>query len=82
MKMTLQHISILKNAIRPLNTPERVKKYLCGNFKNSDKVRDLNMRYRWDLLHASGVKIDQLYTYLDDTHIDSALRHLVADITK
>jgi len=35
-------------------------------------------RYRWDLLHASNVVTGHLYRYLDDSHIDSALRRIIA----
>ena len=36
-------------------------------------------RYRWDLTYASGLTkwiCDTLYPYLNDTHIDTALRHI------
>ena len=44
------------------------------------------MRKRWDALHAASVNgesvsrwlLDELYPYLDDTHIDSALRRIFA----
>ena len=44
-----------------------------------------DMRYRWDCLYASGLKIGDgagmpgdlnLYAYCDDTHIDTALRRI------
>ncbi len=48
------------------------------------------MRWRWDLLHASPIRITNtcvyaigdlpLYDYLDDTHIDTALRRITAGI--
>lgn len=47
-----------------------------------------HMRYRWDLLYASGLKIGDgvgttgdlnLYAYMNDTHIDTALRAIVGD---
>jgi hypothetical protein len=33
-----------------------------------------DMRYRWDLLHFSGYNVRPLYQYLNDDHIDTALR--------
>lgn len=33
-----------------------------------------DMRYRWDLLHASKYPTKHLYEYLTDSHIDSALK--------
>ncbi|HBG47609.1 MAG TPA: hypothetical protein DDW94_11575 [Deltaproteobacteria bacterium] len=44
------------------------------------------MRYRWDLLWKAGLRIGcsigtpgdlNLYDYMNDEHIDSALRHIV-----
>jgi hypothetical protein len=46
----------------------------------------VNKRYRWDLLYASRIKIGDgigsrgdidLYAYMDDSHIDTALRSIV-----
>ena len=36
-------------------------------------------RYRWDMLHASGFPTGPLYRYLDDSHIDTALRAIMSD---
>jgi len=33
-------------------------------------------RFRWDALHASGFDTRALYDYLDDDHIDTALRRI------
>lgn len=47
-----------------------------------------HLRYRWDLLYASKLKIGDgagtkgelnLYAYMNDTHIDTALRAIVGD---
>ena len=42
--------------------------------------KDHGMRFRWDLLHASGFDTCSLYHYANDTHIDTALRRIVADL--
>jgi len=39
-------------------------------------------RWRWDMVYRSGSinwLVEVLYKYLDDTHIDSALRRIVRD---
>jgi len=36
-----------------------------------------HMRYRWDILHASRFDTRQLYSYLNDDHIDTALRSIL-----
>jgi len=49
------------------------------------KVRDPEMRFRWDLLWASKIKIGDarnpgdvnLYAYMNDAQIDTALKHYV-----
>ena len=46
------------------------------------KAKDVEMRLRWDLLHAAKIDdfiIDTLYPYLNDTHIDTALRKIMVD---
>lgn len=50
--------------------------------------KDIEKRFRWDLLHASGVKIGDgigiqgdinLYSYMHDEHIDTALKVYVSE---
>lgn len=43
----------------------------------------ITMRIRWDALYAAGLSqwiSDNLYSYMDDTHIDTALRNIVKEI--
>lgn len=73
-------LDVLEAAIKPLDTAERRERYRKGDFPNADKVKDLDKRYRWDLLWASGDRY-----FLDfaraldatDNHIDTALRRVV-----
>lgn len=48
-----------------------------------DKARDTDMRYRWDMLYATGQPgrdlMTRLYDYLNDSHIDTALRALTQE---
>lgn len=37
-------------------------------------------RHRWDLLWASGYSVVPLYAYLNDDHIDTALRSIVREL--
>ena len=49
------------------------------------KAKDVEMRLRWDLLHAAkinGFIISTLYPYLNDSHIDTALRKIMVDFNK
>ena len=34
-------------------------------------------RYRWDIFHQSKFDCHEIYEYLNDSHIDSALKHIV-----
>ena len=38
-------------------------------------------RYLWDALRVSGYDVCGLYTYLNDTHIDTALRSILRELT-
>lgn len=85
MKIKKEHYEHMENAIK-----ETIKKhggmaflisqYETGQFVNAEKTKDLSKRFRWDLFHAAGLTkyaCDVLYNYMDDTHIDTALRAIV-----
>ena len=42
----------------------------------------LDMRYRWDLASAAGCTelMCQMYSYLNDSHIDTALKQIVPEL--
>ena len=50
-------------------------KYLASGFSP--------MRFRWDLFNAAATKpfdlVKRIYSYADDDHIDTALRHIIAN---
>jgi hypothetical protein len=72
VKITNEHFSTMATMVAPLDTPEKRAQYRAQNL--TDK------RYRWDLAYAAGCTrfiCDALYAYLDDTHIDTALRAIV-----
>lgn len=83
MKILPEHLNILTNLIKPLDTPERRERYKQGDFPRADRVKDLNKRYRWDLYWDATVGDthrslrDALWDYMDDTHHDTALRNIV-----
>ena len=74
-------------AIKPLDTPERRAAYADGDFPRADRVKDLNLRYRWDLYWASKInnsnEMREAYTPRDginDAHLDTALRSIVPNL--
>lgn len=88
MKIKPEHLDVLKSAIAPLDTEQMREIYRRGDFPNADKVKDLAMRYRWDLFYLSKIKIGDgvgmsglpLYGYMNDSHIDTALKSFIPDI--
>ncbi|WP_237714725.1 hypothetical protein [Mycobacteroides abscessus] len=80
MKMTSAHRDQLRTAIEPLDIAERRDRYRAGQFPRADQVRDLNMRYRWDLLNEvsrRGWQRPWAYGDYGDAHIDTALRSII-----
>jgi hypothetical protein len=82
MKMKPEHFARLEALVKPLDTWWRRNKYSKLDFPYADKCKDLNRRYRWDLLwsveHGTRTQLfDELYEYLNDTHIDTALKNIV-----
>ncbi len=77
MKMQSEHYEQLEQAVQRVQSDKptiTVQSYL---------VRGLTaLRFRWDLLYATVDKgyvdfdFDALYDYLDDSHIDTALRRI------
>ncbi|CPT94440.1 Uncharacterised protein [Mycobacteroides abscessus] len=79
MKMTSAHCDQLRTAIEPLDTAERRQRYRTGEFPRSDRVADLNMRYRWDLYWEARNAGCRPWAYgeYNTDHIDTALRRIV-----
>lgn len=75
MKMLPEHVQVLRAAIQPLDTEVRRELYRAHPLSD--------MRYRWDLFWVASRNFPErfvnetLYAYLDDTHIDTALRTIV-----
>ena len=83
MKIKPEHLARLKELVEPLDTPQRRIQYLKGDFANADKVKDLNKRYRWDLFWLADGKattVKEMYVYMNDDHIDTALKSIVKDL--
>lgn len=75
LKIKSEDLKKLKELVTPLDTPERRKEYVDKGL--SDK------RYRWDLTYTKACTefiCQVLYKYLDDNHIDSALRSIITPI--
>lgn len=79
MKMTPEHYQALRSRIVPIDTPENRKPYQTQSLKSPGVIRDFHKAYRWNLFNRSRSfeMLDELYKYLNDDHIDTALRAIV-----
>jgi len=70
MKIKPQHLEYMRAAIEP-----KMREYPRHAYRQlSDE------RYRWDLFYVAGLAAyacSTLYSYLNDAHIDTALRHIM-----
>lgn len=89
MKILPNHLNTLKAHLQPLDTEALRNSYRNKQFPNADLVKDLDRRYRWDLLYFSKLKIGDgvgikgdldLYAYMNDTHIDTALKSFIPNL--
>ena len=75
-KITDIDVNKMGDAIHPLDTETVRDAYRRGDFPRAEMVKDLDRRYRWDLLWAAGgwriIPND-----VTDAHIDTALRKIV-----
>ena len=81
LKIPASTMTYLEAAIRPLDVESTREAYRSGQFPNHDRCKDVDKRYRWDLLYAAigSAGVCALYDAhaVNDTHIDSALRRIV-----
>ena len=86
MKIIDRHYEMLTLAIARhlIRKPYLPVKYATRHFPRADKVKDLDKRFRWDLFYNSTTTVFRfdLYEYLDDSHIDTALRRIVKPLKR
>lgn len=83
MKMTDEHYRQLTKLLDDANTPSQVEN-LRAEAEADPRTRDVGKRLRWDLLWSVPGKdrkgwFDEVYSYCDDTHIDTALRRYMKE---
>ena len=77
MKMTKEHYQHIKTAI------EAIPRELALEHKSKELGKDKAMRFRWDMFIAaklSAFASDELYQYLNDDHIDTALKSVIKEL--
>jgi hypothetical protein len=86
MKIKTEHYEAIKTAFQKLGavTISGYRDWLLSPH-NPRPAKDVEKRLRWDFLYTtpgSQWVSDNLYPYLDDTHIDTALKSIVAEIER
>ena len=82
MKIAKPHYNVLREEIAKLNRSEIKCHYVT--LSTDLRVKNIDKRLRWDLTRAAGLTpyiCSELYPYLDDTHIDTALRSIVKELS-
>jgi hypothetical protein len=72
MKMTKAHFAHLQQGLRPYDTDFHRDRYKAAGLSTT--------RYQWDMLCHAGLMgwlCNTLYTYLEDSHIQTALNKIV-----
>lgn len=78
MKMKPEHFQKIENAIEAVIDPERIDAHIAY-LRTDPRVKDLKTRLRWDVFSyaiSPAFICQDLYPYLNDDHIDSALRKI------
>jgi hypothetical protein len=89
MKIKPEHLNELKSMIWSFGDQyvskhgsDALREYYTNVIGKDPRVKDVNKRLMWDLVKGAGATkylCDVLYQYLDDTHIDTALRALTPE---
>ena len=80
MKIKAHHYNALKEAIAKLNKDD-IKEHRLNLPFHVRPPKDIELRLRWDCLYASKAMDElPLYHYLNDNHIDTALRSIFKEL--
>jgi hypothetical protein len=77
MKMKHEHYNYIRESFEK---SAQWSPLIRESIANENKAKDHAKRLRWDMLYTvigSRWICDNLYSYLDDSHIDSALRSIM-----
>lgn len=86
MKMKPEHYAIIRDSIQSLIPLEWVQRH-WEMLVPDQRVKDIAKRVRWDCywyartrIERKGVTPEKLYAYLDDGHLDTALRAIMKEL--
>lgn len=81
MKIKPEHYETIKDGISKVKFKDLEKR--VQEARADSRVKDFNMRMRWDLFHMAQLTkfaCDTLYGYCNDDHIDTALRQICREL--
>ena len=81
MKIKAEHYEHMKQAISKVD--KEIAASHKASLKDDPRVKDIDKRFRWDLLYAAKLSIwmcDNLYSYMNDDHVDTALKNIVKEL--
>lgn len=80
MKIKAEHFNHIKAALVPMAHDIAAKRRFLVS---EGKAKDVDKRLRWDMMYDANLTkwvCDNLYSYMDDSHIDTALRSIVKEL--
>ena len=81
MKIKLEHDNHMKERMAKIADKMPAHR---ARLQDDQRIKDMDMRIRWDWLWGTGLSSwvsVTLYPYLNNTHIDMALKSIVKEIT-
>jgi hypothetical protein len=87
MKIKSEHLEHMRSKINLFlrDNPYIIEKYEKGEFTRSDKIKDLQKRFCFDMAFISGLTTficEELYSYVNNDHIYTALKLICPKINK
>lgn len=85
MKIKKEHYSHIKTEIEKVISIKGAEAVTAHkeSLKTDSRVKNLDMRFRWDLFNAACLTrftCDNVYSYANDDHIDTALRNIAKEL--
>ncbi len=83
MKMSDSDFNYLKSAMMEIKDkiPSHIE--FLNKLENKNKIKDFDTRLRWDWFNSAICGrtsfLNKLYDYLDDSHIETALKQILID---
>lgn len=80
MKMSSQHVEAMRELISPLDTEANRERYRNGDYPKSELTKDVNRRYRFDLMWAAKAYDVVKDADYNDEHLNTALKSIVPNL--